>query len=699
MVTLETPWSKRDALKTYNVRRWGIKYFDINNQGNVTVSPLKEKGGAVEIVHVVKEAERRGLRLPLVLRFQDLLRNRVEEINESFRRSIAELGYQGQYQGVFPIKVNQLREVVEEILAAGAPYRFGIEAGSKPELFAALAMVSGSERLIICNGYKDPLFIRMALNGKRLGKRVILVVEKLSELRQILLVARELGVEPDLGIRVRLHSKGRGKWEASSGDHAKFGLSTADLLAAVELLRAEGWLHCFQLLHFHVGSQISDIRAIRQAVTEAARIYAKLQKGGLSITYIDAGGGLGVDYDGSRSVFDSSTNYGLKEYTDDVVLAIQKVCDNEQVRHPDIVTESGRAIVAHHSVLVVQVFGSIEKGSEVPAVPPPSERKEHEVVTGLREIHKNLPGMNPLEAYHDALEQKDQAQSLFVHGYLTLDDKATVETLFWEICRGIVALRKTDDEWPEELEALETQLSDQYLCNFSVFQSLIDHWAIGHLFPIMPIHRLNELPSRPSTLVDITCDSDGKISRFIDVKDVRETLPLHPLRPGEPYYIGIFLIGAYQDIMGDLHNLFGRSTEIHCFLDPTEPGGYYIEEVIPGSTVTQVLGDVQYHENDLIKSMKEQVERAVKEGRLKPSEGVKLLDDYEAGMKEYTYLDCNGLPVQTRAGVTPPPPVAAKPQRKERDKNGVANGDTRHEAVERGASLVAAPSPSGSRSE
>ncbi|MGH7859713.1 MAG: biosynthetic arginine decarboxylase, partial [Candidatus Binatia bacterium] len=457
---------------------------------------------------------------------------------------------------------------------------------------------------------------------------------------QIIAVARELGVEPDLGVRVRLHAKGRGKWEASSGDHAKFGLSTADLLAALDMLRAQGWLHCFQLLHFHVGSQISDIRAIRRAVTEAARIYAKLQKSGLALKYIDAGGGLGVDYDGSRSVFDSSTNYGLKEYTDDVVYAIQEVCDNEQVAHPDIVTESGRAIVAHHSVLVVQVFGSIEKGSAVP--PNGADRKEHDVVGELRHIHRNLERLNPLEAYHDAVEHKDQAESLFTHGYLELADKAAVETLFWDICRGVLRRRTPDDEWPEELEDLETQLSDQYLCNFSVFQSLLDHWAIGHLFPIMPIHRLNEAPVRPATLVDITCDSDGKVSKFIDIKDVRDTLPLHELRSGEPYYIGVFLVGAYQDIMGDLHNLFGRSNEIHCFLDPTEPNGYYIEEVIPGSTVTQVLGGVQYHETELIKSMKEQVEKAVKEGRMKPSEGVRLLDDYEAGMKEYTYLDCNG---------------------------------------------------------
>lgn len=677
MATSETLWGKREALKTYNVRRWGVKYFDINNRGNVTVAPLRDKGGAIEIINVVREAEERGLRPPLVIRFQDLLRNRVEEINESFRRSIADLGYQGRYQGVFPIKVNQLREVVEEILDAGEPYQFGIEAGSKSELFTALAMVSGSERLIICNGYKDPLFIRMALNGKRLGKRVILVVEKLSELVQILAVARELGVEPDLGIRVRLHSKGRGKWESSSGDHAKFGLSTADLLQAVEMLRAHGWLHCFQLLHFHVGSQISDIRAIRKAVTEAARIYAKLRKGGLTVKYIDAGGGLGVDYDGSRSVFDSSVNYTLKEYTDDLVYAIQQVCEAESVPHPDIVTESGRAIVAHHSVLVVEVFGSIEKGDHREVSPAPENGKEHDVVAGLRETHANLATMNPLEAYHDAVEQRDQAQSLFVHGYLGLDDKAAVETLFWAICRGITAMRKPDDEWPEELEALETQLSDQYLCNFSVFQSLLDHWAIGHLFPIMPIHRLNEPPSHASTLVDITCDSDGKISRFIDLKDVRDTLPLHELRPGEPYYIAIFMVGAYQDIMGDLHNLFGRSNEVHCFLDPTEPGGYYIEEIIPGSTVTQVLGDVQYYETELVKSMKEQVEKAVKEGRLKPSEGVRLLDDYEAGMKEYTYLDCNGHYVAAQrveevAPQLPVPPARNGREPKEKDKPAAA---------------------------
>lgn len=671
MTTGESLWDRRKLHKTYSIRKWGIKYFDVNPQGCVTVAPLKEKGGVIAILDVVHEAQRRGIQPPLVIRFQDLLRNRVEAINESFRKSISELGYQGRYQGVFPIKVNQLREVVEEILDAGERFQFGIEAGSRSELMAALAMVSGPERLIICNGYKDALTIRMALNGKRLGKRVILVIEKLTELAQVIAVAKDLGVEPDLGVRVRLTAKGRGKWEGSSGDHAKFGLSTAELLAAVEMLKAEKWERCFQLLHFHIGSQISDIRAIKKAVSEAARFYAKLRKAGLPIQYIDAGGGLGVDYDGSRSVFDSSTNYGLQEYTNDVVYAIQQVCKDEDVPHPDIVTESGRAIVAHHSVLVVEVVGSIGKGTGLPVPPEPNggAPKEPSVVRDLRETLKGLPTANALEAFHDAVEHKEEAQSLFAHGYLSLEHRALAETLFWVICRGIVSQRKPDEEWPEELEALDTQLADQYLCNFSVFQSLLDHWAIGHLFPIMPIHRLNEAPTREATLVDITCDSDGKISKFVDIKDVRDTLPLHETRPEEPYYIGVFLVGAYQDIMGDEHNLFGRSNEVHCFLDPTEPNGYYIEEVIPGTTVGQVLAGVQYVESELIRAMKEQVERAVKEGRMKPSEGVRLLDDYEAGMKVYTYLDCGGrIPAPHAAEESvPAPPAPAALTRRERE--------------------------------
>ncbi len=632
-------WDKRKALKTYGIRKWGIKYFDVNQAGNVVVAPRKDKGGVIDIHAVVAEARRRGIRTPLLLRFQDILKNRVVEVNESFAKSIADLGYKGRYQGVFPIKVNQLREVVEEILEAGEAYRFGLEAGSRSELLAALALVSGAERLIICNGYKDPSFIRMALTGKRLGKRVILVVEKLSELREIIRVAKEMDIPPDIGIRVRLHARGMGRWESSSGDNAKFGLSTAELLAAVAMLRAEKWENCFQLLHFHIGSQVPDIRAVKRAVSEAACIYAKLRKSGVNVAYMDAGGGLGVDYTGSRSVHKSSTNYTLDEYTNGIVYAIQEVCNSENVPHPDIVTESGRAIVAHHAVLIVELFGSIEK-DRLEDLPRSEGVRDHKVVAELLDIRKNIPAANLLEAYHDAVELKERAESLFVHGYLSLEDKATVETLFWEICRDIAGQRKPDDEWPEELEKVSANLNEQYMGNFSVFQSLLDHWAIGNLFPIMPIHRLNEFPAHPATLVDITCDSDGKICQFIDDKGGgRDTLPLHDLKPDEPYYVGVFLVGAYQDIMGDLHNLFGRSNEIHCFLDASEPEGYYIEEVIPGSTVAQVLADVQYHQNELEKGMKDQIERAVKEGRIKASEGVKILDDYEAQMKAFTYLD------------------------------------------------------------
>ncbi len=650
-------WDKRKALKTYGIRKWGIKYFDISQNGNVVVAPLKDKGGTIDLSAVVAEARRREIRLPLLVRFQDILRNRVMEVNESFRKSILDLGYKGRYQGVFPIKVNQLREVVEEILEAGEPYQFGLEAGSRSELLAAMALVSGPERLIICNGYKDPSFIRMALSGKRLGKRVILVVEKLSELREIIRVAKEMEIPPDIGVRVRLHARGLGRWESSSGDNAKFGLSTAELLTAVSLLRAEKWENCFQLLHFHIGSQVPDIRAVKRAVSEAACVYAKLRKSGLNVAYMDAGGGLGVDYTGSRSAHRSSTNYTLDEYTNGIVYAIQEVCNAENVPHPDIVTESGRAIVAHHAVLVVELFGAIEKG-KLSEVARTEGGKEHRVVAELLDIRKNLPSINLLEAYHDAVELKERAESLFIHGYLSLEDKATVETLFWEICRDVAALRKPEDEGPEELEKVGANLCEQYVGNFSVFQSLLDHWAVGNLFPIMPIHRLNEFPGHAATLVDITCDSDGKICQFIDDKGGgRDTLALHDLRPGEPYYVGVFLVGAYQDIMGDLHNLFGRSNEIHCFLDASEPGGYYIEEVIPGSTAGQVLADVQYHQNELEKAMKEQIERAVKEGRLKPSEGVKLLDDYEAQMRAYTYLDINGAQTE----VPPGPPLPSAP--------------------------------------
>jgi arginine decarboxylase len=634
------PWDIPAARTLYNIDRWGAGYFDVNAEGHVEARPLRERGAAVDLTDVIEEARARGLKFPLLIRFQDILRHRVESLNQAFRASIAEFGYRGAYRGVFPIKVNQLREVVEEILEAGKPFHFGLEVGSKPELYAGMALQDQPGALIICNGYKDAPFIRLALQGIRLGKRVIMVVEKLEELRHIIAVSKQAGVEPLIGIRARLLSKGAGKWAESGGENAKFGLSTADLLAAAELLRAENLGHCFKLLHFHIGSQVPDILTVKKAVQEAARFYAKLHKMGFPIEFLDVGGGLGVDYDGSRSAFDSSTNYSLQEYTNDIVYYVADVCNAEAVPHPDLVSESGRAIVAHHSVLVVEVFGTIDKTRQ--EIQFAYGDGEHRLVKELLYIRDNLARLNKLEAFHDALERKEDAHQMFTLGVLELPDKAKIETLYWEISRQVVESFRGQAYVPEEIRHLEDSLGDQYLCNFSVFQSLLDHWALGQLFPIMPLHRLTERPTREATLVDITCDSDGQINKFIDLRDVRDTLPLHPLKANghgpEPYYLGFFLMGAYQDIMGDLHNLFGRVNEVHVFLEPDEPCGYYVEEVIEGDTIADSLTEVQYDVNDLKRQMKAQVDAAIKSDRLKPNEGMRLLDDYERGLKEYTYL-------------------------------------------------------------
>jgi arginine decarboxylase len=634
-------WNIQDARNLYNVHRWGADYFDINDAGRVLAKPLRDAGASVDLTDVIEEAKARGLKFPVLIRFQDILRHRVESINLAFRNAIAEFNYQGRYRGVFPIKVNQLREVVEEILDAGKPYDFGLEVGSKPELFAGLALQSQMGSLIVCNGYKDSQFIRMALLGTKLGKKVIMVVEKLEELRQIIAISKQIGVEPSIGIRARLLSKGGGKWAESAGENAKFGLSTTDLLAATELLKAENLTHCFKLLHFHIGSQIPDILLVKRAVQEAARFYAKLYQMGFQIEFLDVGGGLGVDYDGSRSAFDSSTNYTLQEYANDIVYYIADVCNAEKVPHPGIISESGRAVVAHHSVLIVEVFGAIAKAQAQPAFQ--FGENEHPLVKELLDIRRNLPKLNKLEAYHDALERKEDAQHMFTLGMLELPDKAKIECLYWDIGLEVVASFRGQAYVPEEIRMLEDSLGDQYLCNFSVFQSLLDHWALGQLFPVMPISRLNERPTREATLVDITCDSDGQVNKFIDLRDVRDTLPLHALNSNgnglpEPYYLGFFLMGAYQDIMGDLHNLFGRVNEVHVFLEPDEPAGYYIEEIIEGNTIVQALNAVQYDEVELKRQMKAQVDEAIKSDRMKPSEAMRLLDDYERGLKEYTYL-------------------------------------------------------------
>jgi len=645
---MKTEWDVESAIATYNVDRWGSGYFTINNNGNVEARPLQADGGSIDILEVVNEARDRGLAFPLVIRFQDLLRHRVESVNRAFQAAITEFGYRGAYRGVFPIKVNQLREVIEEIVDAGQQFHFGLEAGSKPELVAALAMHKDPESLIICNGYKDAAFIRIALLGCKLGKPVIIVVEKLEELEQTIRTSKEVGVEPHIGIRVRLHNKGAGKWAPSGGENAKFGLDTTSLLAASEILKAAGLAHCLKLVHFHVGSQVPDIATIKRAVREAARYYAKLAKLGYDLGYLDVGGGLGVDYDGSRSDFDSSTNYSLQEYADDVVWNIMDVCDSEGVAHPAIVSEGGRAIVAHHSVLVMEAFSSIERTA--PKLKVEAGDKDHKLVRDILDVKQRLKRGNRLESLHDIQQIKEESQQMFDLGLLDLESKAKIETVYWQLAQQIVNMHRGLRYIPEEVKQVETSLSDQYICNFSVFQSLLDHWALGQLFPIMPIHRLTTPPDRNGMIVDITCDSDGKVSKFIDLQDVRDTLPLHRITPGEIYYLGVFMVGAYQDIMGDLHNLFGRVTEVHLFLDPDEESGWYIEEVIEGSTIGEVLSMTQWDKVELMRMLKTQVDSAIKTDRLKPNDAMKLLSDYERLLQEYTYLSLNGTKAPPQPG-------------------------------------------------
>jgi arginine decarboxylase len=630
-------WTVEDSAALYMVDRWGAGYFGVNQDGDLTVAPLQDAGIAIPIIGALREAQALNLNTPILIRFQDLLRHRVEGLNKAFNRAIGEHNYRGTYRGVFPIKVNQLREVVEEILDSGKLFNYGLEVGSKPEMYAGLALHSDPESLIVCNGYKDAAYIRMAMLGRKLGKKVIVIAEKLSELRAITKIAAEMNVEPWIGIRVRLLSKGSGKWATSGGENAKFGLSTAEILEAIEILREAKMQSSFKLLHFHIGSQIPDIQTIKRAVREAAMYYAKLFKLGHPLEYLDVGGGLAIDYDGSRSTFHSSMNYTIEEYASDIVYNIMDVCDDERVPHPHIVSESGRAIVAHHSVLIVQAFGAIEK---TPAEPHEIRTSDHKLIREILDIDARLAEYSLNESWHDLEQIKEQAQTMFELGLLNLDVKARVETLFWQVAEKIqMIVQQTDPgEVPEDLKTLKTELADQHICNFSVFQSLLDHWALGQLFPIMPIHRLNERPQLESTLVDITCDSDGKVQKYIDLYDVRETIPLHDLRNGEPYYLGIFLTGAYQDIMGDIHNLFGRVNEVHVYLEPDEESGFYIEEEIPGNSIGEVLAMTQYDWRDLEKRMKSQIDSAIKADVLKPNEGMRLLQDFERGLKDQTYL-------------------------------------------------------------
>ncbi|MDO8542992.1 MAG: biosynthetic arginine decarboxylase [Opitutaceae bacterium] len=631
----KSSWSAAQSEEHYGFKRWGSGHISVDDEGFVNVQPLTDDRG-IRVLDVVNEALGMGLKAPMVIRFQDLLRHRVNQLNQMFAQAIKDEGYKGEYRGVFPIKVNQLREVVDEIVAAGKDYNFGLEAGSKPELMIALAMHEGSQRLIICNGYKDHDYIRLALLGRKLGKKIIIVVEQLAELDDIIRLSVETGVKPMIGFRAKLQTRGEGKWATSTGDNAKFGLNTAEILFAIEKLRAAKLTQSLRLVHFHIGSQVPNILTIKNAVVEASRFYCQLAKMGFPMGYLDVGGGLGMDYDGSRTNFESSMNYSMEEYARDVVFNIREVCTASGVAVPDIVSESGRAIVAPHSLLVVEVFERINKRESLGQQHQPKEK--HKVVEDLEGMLRNKGKLGRLERFHDALQKKEEAFSLFNLGYLDLENRAAAESLFWQICEQIAKEGRKSGYQPEELHELDRLLADQYVCNFSVFQSLLDHWALKQLFPVAPLHRLNEKPTVNAILVDITCDSDGKIASFIDLQDVKDYITLHPLN-NKPYYLGIFLTGAYQDIMGDLHNLFGRVNEVHVFLEDDEPNGFYIEEALSGSRIADVIEGVQYQQEDLCRKMKAQIDAATRRDQVKPREGVRLLELYESQMLNKTYLN------------------------------------------------------------
>jgi arginine decarboxylase len=626
-------WTIGDAAELYDVASWGKGYFSVAGNGNLLVHPTKESNRYIDLKQLVDTLEWRGISLPILIRFADILKHRLGEMYQAFDLSIREHGYQGGYCSVYPIKVNQQRQVVEEIFKFGRAYHFGLEAGSKPELLAVLA-IADNETPIICNGFKDDEYIEMVMLAKKIGRRIIPVVEKFTELELIAKHAEHVGVKPTIGIRVKLASRGSGRWKSSGGYRSKFGLTVSEALKAVEFLKARDLQESLQLVHFHLGSQITNIRQIKAAVIEAARIYVDLKKLASGLKYLDVGGGLGVDYDGSQTDFESSVNYTLEEYARDVVYHIQSICDEAEIAHPTIITESGRAVAAYHSVLVFNVLGVSGFGEEdLPAsVPEDSEQ----CLIDLFETYRSINKKNLLETYHDAQQALDSALNLFSLGYLSLEQRSFAETFYWAICRKILKLAAELEFFPEELEGLDGMLSDTYFCNFSLFQSMPDNWAVKQLFPIMPIHRLDEVPTRHGVLGDISCDSDGKVDQFIDRRDVKKTLSLHPFNNGS-YILGAFLLGAYQEILGDLHNLFGDTNAVQVSLD--EHGDVVLETVIQGDTVRKVLNYVQYNSQTLLDQFRKDVEVAVREQRVGYEEAGRLLKFYEDGLNGYTYLE------------------------------------------------------------
>lgn len=626
-------WTTKDSALLYNVSGWSGGYFRINDAGHIEVTPSGPSGPTVDLYDLIQDLQRRGLGMPLLMRFSDILHSRVRTLFGCFDNAIREYGYRGRYRGVFPIKVNQQHQVVEELVRFGRPYGLGLEAGSKPELLAALALLDDPDALLVLNGYKDVEYMETALLSQKLGRHPIIVIDRFRELDLLVQVARRLGIRPHIGVRAKLTTRGAGKWMESTGDRSKFGLTASEIVMLVDRLRDAQMLDCLELVHFHIGSQISSVRAIKDAMKEASRIYVELAKSGAGLRFLDAGGGLGVDYDGSSTNWHSSTNYTMQEYANDVVAAIQDACETTGIAHPDLLTESGRALVAHHSVLVFNVLDV----NEVLAgqVPPQAEADDHPVIQQLLETWRSVSRKNFQEAYHDALQLKEEATNLFNVGLLDLRGRGRVEQIFWGCCEAILKIIRELDYVPDDLEGLEKSLADTYYGNFSVFQSAPDHWAVRQLFPIVPLHRLNERPTRRGVIADLTCDSDGKMDQFIDLRDVKSALELHAF-DGRPYYLGVFLVGAYQEILGDLHNLFGDTNAVHVSLDET---GYRIDHVVEGDSVTEVLGYVQYQKQDLVQRLRRANEDALRRGLLTFEESALLVKRYEEGLSGYTYLE------------------------------------------------------------
>ena len=626
-------WTAMDAAELYDIGRWGKGYFSVAESGHVLVHPTKDPNRFIDLKQLVDGLQLRGIDLPILIRFAGILKHRLSEIHGAFQAAITEHKYTGQYCCVYPVKVNQQRQVVEEVLRFGKPFKFGLEAGSKPELLAVIAMTD-NDTPIICNGFKDAEFIEMAMLAHKIGRKIIPVVEKYTELDLILKFAEKIGVRPTFGMRIKLAARGSGRWQSSGGYRSKFGLTTSEILRALAELKQRGMQDCFKLLHFHLGSQITNIRQIKGALNEAVRVYVELHKQGAGLEYLDVGGGLGVDYDGSQTNFESSANYTLQEYANDVVYHVQSVCDEAGVPHPTIISESGRAVVAYHSALVFGVLGVAGLGEN--DIPKQLGDDVEQPIHDLLDAYHQITSRNVLEIYHDAQQSLDMALNLFNAGYLPLVQRSMAENLFWAIGHKIQRLTKQMEFVPEELEGLDALLSDTYFCNFSLFQSMPDSWAVKQLFPVLPIHRLNERPTRHAVLGDITCDSDGKIEQFIDRRDVKKTLPLHNFT-GEPYYLGAFLLGAYQEILGDMHNLFGDTNAVHVSMD--DEGEVVLETVIKGDTVREVLDYVEFNVESLMRQLRSSIEVAVRESRIGYEEAGRFLRFYEDGLQGYTYLE------------------------------------------------------------